>query len=552
MGLGYNLRGVQNLCGGGITDDPAVMKSNGAGGVLQHQMHVVGNENYCDTLTVQRPEKIHNLRVMTEILACGGLIQNQNLGPEDKNGGDGHTFFLPIAQGGDWPVPERIESADFQRFFHPGPDLFLADTAVAQSQGDLVKYHGFGDHLVGILHHIADLIRPLLDAQCGQILTVQGKAAGLGLFKAADYLGKGGFPCAVCSYDTEHFSFVNGNINPLQGMMATFIGKINSLCLQNNRSVFAGNGRRLSGKPFFHLIFLGLGQHQLRKTCRVHIRRGRNASVFECGNIERFPDAAALQKGGTQHGIRVSVVEDPSVSHDNNPVHMPVEHILQPVLNNNHGAAGTLLNLVDQLNGLLTGGGVQIGKRLIKQKHVHLIDHHARKAHALLLPAGDFVGRMAQDPADIHQVRCFLHNLMHFIPGNAVVFQSKGNILRNSQSDKLSVGILKDCSDGFGQAEQAQFHGILPLYGKRAGDFSRIRRGNQTVDAVGDGGLTAAGGTGDEHLFPTMNVQIDVIEGRRCLGGVLESKIPKGYEGFFLHAFLLTERRQAWACLLFK
>ena len=88
MGLGYDLRGVQNLRGGGITDDPAVMKNNGAGGVLQHQMHVVGNENYCDTLTVQRPEKIHNLRVMTEILACGWLIQNQNFGIFQKGGGE--------------------------------------------------------------------------------------------------------------------------------------------------------------------------------------------------------------------------------------------------------------------------------------------------------------------------------------------------------------------------------------------------------------------------------------------------------------------------------
>ena len=132
---------------------------------------------------------------------------------------------------------------------------------------------------------------------------------------------------------------------------------------------------------------------------------------------------------------------------------MPVEHILQPVLNNNYGAAGTLLDLVDQLNGLLTGGGVQIGKGLIKQKHFHLIDHHACQADTLLLSAGNLVGRMAQDPAYIHQVRCFLHDFVHFIPGNAIIFQRKGNILRDSQSDKLPVGILKYGADGFGQTK---------------------------------------------------------------------------------------------------
>ena len=132
---------------------------------------------------------------------------------------------------------------------------------------------------------------------------------------------------------------------------------------------------------------------------------------------------------------------------------MPVEHILQPMLNNNHGAPGTLLDLVNQFNGLLSGGRVQVGKGFVKQKYIHLVYHHTCQTDPLFLPAGNLVGRVAQDPANIHQIRRFLHNFVHFIPGNAVVFQGKGNILRHGQTDELPVGILKHGTNGFGQAK---------------------------------------------------------------------------------------------------
>ena len=122
---------------------------------------------------------------------------------------------------------------------------------------------------------------------------------------------------------------------------------------------------------------------------------------------------------------------------------------------------------------------------------------------------------------------------MHFLGGNAVVLQSESNILRNGQSDELAVGILKHCANRFGQTEQTQLLGILARNSQAAGNLAGVGVGDQAVDTVGQGGLTAAGGTGDQHLLTLADLQIDIVESRLRLGGILKTEVFKGDNGFF-------------------
>ena len=61
-------------------------------------------------------------------------------------------------------MSEGIQTTDFQGFLYSGTDFFLGNTPVPKSQGHFVVDLGFGDHLVGVLHDVADMIGPLLDA----------------------------------------------------------------------------------------------------------------------------------------------------------------------------------------------------------------------------------------------------------------------------------------------------------------------------------------------------------------------------------------------------
>ena len=315
--------------------------------------------------------------------------------------------------------------------------------------------------------------------------------------------------------------------------MSALIGKIDVLRPQQDFLLRLPLRTRLPGKPGKHLLLLHIGQLQLRQVRRTHVRCQGDARVFQRCDIQRLPNAPLLQKVPAEQFVRAAVIHDAPVAHQHHPVHAPVEHILQPMLNDDHGAAGALLNLVDQDNGLLPGGGVQIGQRLIEQQHIHIADHHAAQADPLLLAAGDLMGRVVQDPLHIHKLRDLLHLVVHFPGGNAVVFQGEGNVLRHRQADELAVRILKHRSHDLGKTKQPQILGVFPTYRQRSGDLTGVGVGHQAVDAVGKGGLTAAGGPGDQNFLALVNLQVDLIEGRLRLGGVLKTEVFKGNDRFF-------------------
>ena len=65
-----------------------------------------------------------------------------------------------------------------------------------------------------------------------------------------------------------------------------------------------------------------------------------------------------------------------------------------------------------------------------------------------------------------HQLSHMPRNGMHLILRSATVFQSKGDVLTNCQSDKLSIRILKDGSYMRRQFKDTAFCCIHSIYRK--------------------------------------------------------------------------------------
>ena len=118
--------------------------------------------------------------------------------------------------------------------------------------------------------------------------------------------------------------------------------------------------------------------------------------------VQRLPDAVFGQHMGGQQLVRAQVSQNSTLIDQDDAVHIAPQHILQPVLNDQHGGIGLVLDLVDQLNGLLAGGRVQAGKGFIKHQNFNLIHHNARQADALLLPAGKLMRGMVQAVFNAH------------------------------------------------------------------------------------------------------------------------------------------------------
>ena len=74
MGFFYNFRGIQHFSGGFVSNHPSGIEHDCPGGVLQHQVHVVGNQHNSNALAVQLTQKIHDFRVMLQILTGCRLV----------------------------------------------------------------------------------------------------------------------------------------------------------------------------------------------------------------------------------------------------------------------------------------------------------------------------------------------------------------------------------------------------------------------------------------------------------------------------------------------
>ena len=146
---------------------------------------------------------------MAKILSRSRLIQNDQFRILHQHTGNGHTLLLPEAKRRYRPVPKWEKSADFQSFLHFFPNLFLAFSHIAKAQCHLIKNHSLGNHLIGILHHIANMFGSVADIFLQKIPSLEKNFTGIWCLKAADQFGKSRFPGTVFPYNADHFTLLD-------------------------------------------------------------------------------------------------------------------------------------------------------------------------------------------------------------------------------------------------------------------------------------------------------------------------------------------------------
>ena len=231
---------------------------------------------------------------------------------------------------------------------------------------------------------------------------------------------------------------------------------------------------------------------------------------------------------------------------------MPVQHILEPVLDDDDGRAGLPLDLVDELDGLLAGRRVEVGQRLVEEQHVHVVDEDARERHALLLPAGELARRVMEMIPHADERGGLFDPLMQLRLAHAVVLRREGDILRHREPDELAVRVLQHRADRAGDLEDPQLAALAPGDRQTAAAFPLVGKGDQAVDAVRQRGLAAAGGPADQDLFALADLEVDIVQGRLALRVVLKGKMMKLYDRI-VHTKLqgLKAGRCAGTCPIF-
>ena len=116
----------------------------------------------------------------------------------------------------------------------------------------------------------------------------------------------------------------------------------------------------------------------------------------------------------------------------------------------NRGNPRLSLYPTDLLPGLQPQSGIQIGERLIQQKHPGPLYQRSRYCHPLLLSAGEFTGLTIHQLADLHQPCRFPCLLQHLGLGQPVlslqILQRKDDILPHCQMGIKRI-VLKHQTD---------------------------------------------------------------------------------------------------------
>ncbi|MPM74448.1 hypothetical protein SDC9_121436 [bioreactor metagenome] len=283
---------------------------------------------------------------------------------------------------------------------------------------------------------------------------------------------------------------------------------------------------RLRRVPAEHLLAHGFHVQRVDAP-RVQLFGNRYARVLERGYIERLADAQRRQDARRHKFVRRQVGNDAPVRHHDDAIHAAVEHVLKAVLDDNDGLMIIFGDAVDQVDGGFAGRGVEVCQRLVKEQDVHVVHHHARKRNALLLPAGKFKRRSGEQVIHLHKRRGLPDDLLHLVLLHALVFERKGDILAHRKAYKLPVGVLQNGADMLAQRKDALLLRFLAGNAEAALDRARVRKRNQPVDAAPQRALSAAGRAHDEHFFPFVDRQVDLVQRRLRLRKILKRKIMK-------------------------
>ncbi len=187
--------------------------------------------------------------------------------------------------------------------------------------------------------------------------------------------------------------------------MSAGIGTANAPASTNRVEVAAGN--------------LGVEEVHRRRADEAGDEHVDRLVVQRLRRVELLQDAVAHDgdAGGHGHGFRLVVG------------HVD-EGGLQPLVQFGNVGAG-----------LHAQFGVEVGERLVEEKHLRLADDGAAEGHALALAAGELARLALEHVGQAEHFGRFLHAPVDFGPGNAAQLEAEGHVVVHGHVRVEGVGL---------------------------------------------------------------------------------------------------------------
>ena len=201
-----------------------------------------------------------------------------------------------------------------------------------------------------------------------------------------------------------------------------------------------------------------------------------------------------------------SVGEDPSVIHDDDTIR--TERLGHMVGDEHNGDALFPVQPDDGVQNLLTASRVQHGGWLVQNDAARLHGDDAGNGDALLLSAGEQMGRVGAVFVHSDRFQGVVHAAADLLRRYAEILRRKGHILLHHVGDQLVVGILKDHANRAADVQKP-----LLVGGVQSEDVDAAAlRQKHGVKMLGKGGFAAAVVAKDCHKAALLNIQVQALK----------------------------------------
>ena len=160
----------------------------------------------------------------------------------------------------------------------------------------------------------------------------------------------------------------------------------------------------------------------------------------------------------------------------------------------NSGNAHLLLHIPNGASHLDTQLGIQIGQRLIHEKHLGMDDNGPGQGHSLLLAAGQALWQTVLIFVDFYRLQDFIHTLLHVLLWHLADFQAIFHVLADRQMGENGIAL--------------EHHADVPFLGRNIVDDLAVKFDAPPFDTVKPGnhaqqsGLAASGWPQEGEEFP--------------------------------------------------
>ena len=400
-----------------------------------------------DAVGLERAQDVAQHALGVRVQPLGRLVHQQDARLEQQHLRDGALLLLAAAEVVGMLVQQRGDADFFGDRRNPRVPLLLFHALRLEQLGEVVAETVADENRLRILRQQ----RQIAAVQRAALVIADGTAADanlppIGAVQTGEDVEGGGLAGPVAAEQAVKLALVDAERSAAQDVrQAALVAEEHVFHLQRGlavvyirrRRVVAGGGRFGRKKPLQKVPALADGQ-RTRAVLPERVENADGAGQAELHRMRRREGAADIARSIVQQ--YAALVHQQHLVGDG-------EHLLQPVLDQQHGQSQLVVELAKRGDEIGGGDGVKLAGRLVEDEQLGLHHHHRGEVQKLLLAAGERIRVAAEQILNAEIAGHFAHAAADDLGRQAQIFQPEGQLVPDLVGHNLVVGILQHIAD---------------------------------------------------------------------------------------------------------